>query len=250
MMLQVRGLQVVYGGMTAVEDVSFDVGRGEIVTLIGANGAGKSSTLMAISGLVPVRAGQILFEGSDMTNATAHETVARGLVQVPEGRMIFASLTVGENLAVAGHGHKPAELRGRLDEVIAQFPVLKDRLDEPAANLSGGQLQLLALARGLMADPKLLLLDEPTLGLAPLAMREVLTIIEDLKRTGLTVLLIEQNVRQALKIADRAYVLEAGRLVLSGTPQELLDDPRLISAYLGQGMVDQTRTQSSGGSDA
>lgn len=240
-MLQVSDLKVLHGSVKAVDDVSFEVGQGEIVALIGPNGAGKTSTLMAISGLVMARGGQILYEDTDIARLNAHAIVALGIVHVPEGRMIFTSLTVGENLAVAGNRYGPRDLAQRIDEVVAQFPVLKDRLGEPAANLSGGQLQLLALARGLMAKPKLLLLDEPTLGLAPLAVKEVLEIIAGLKRFGLTVLLVEQNVHQALRIVDRAYVLEAGRTTLSGTPKELLEDKRLLTAYLGRNPSDRVR---------
>ena len=234
-MLRVRNLVVNYGRVTAVDGISFDVGAGEVVALIGANGAGKTSTLMAISGILPARSGEVNFDGSSIARASSHDIVQRGLVQVPEGRMIFASLTVLENLSIGGYGEPPVRLRENLAEVIELFPILKDRLDEPAVNLSGGQLQLLALARGLMARPKLLLLDEPTLGLAPLAVREVLALVTTLRARGLSVLLVEQNVRQALRIVDRAYVLEAGRIALAGTPEQVLADDRLISTYLGRG---------------
>lgn len=234
-MLRVRDLVVAYGRVTAVDGISFDVGAGEVVALIGANGAGKSSTLMAVSGIVRARRGTVEFDGAPITRAASHDIVARGLVQVPEGRMIFAGLTVQENLLIGAYGQPPDRLRENLDEVTTLFPVLADRLDEPAVNLSGGQLQLLALARGLMARPKLLLLDEPTLGLAPLAAREVLALVTTLRARGLSVLLVEQNVRQALRTVDRAYVLEAGRIALAGTPDEILADDRLISTYLGHG---------------
>ena len=233
-MLIVRNLSVSHGNVTAVDGVSFEVNQGEIVALIGANGAGKSSTLMAISGMVRARSGEIMFQGQDIAHASSHAIVARGLVQVPEGRMIFAGLTVGENLSVGGYSHRGGDSEQRLGDVLSLFPVLKDRLSEPASNLSGGQLQMLALARGWMANPKLLVLDEPSLGLAPLAVRDVLALVAAMKRRGVTILLVEQNVRQALQIADRAYVLEAGRIALEGPSQQLLEDDRLISTYLGR----------------
>lgn len=233
-MLVVRDLSVAHGNVTAVDGISFEVNQGEIVALIGANGAGKSSTLMAISGIVRARSGEIMFQGEDIAGASSHAIVARRLVQVPEGRMIFAGLTVGENLSVGGLTNRGPCSEQRLGDVLSLFPVLKDRLSETASNLSGGQLQMLALARGWMANPKLLVLDEPSLGLAPLAVRDVLALVAAMKRRGVTILLVEQNVRQALQIADRAYVLEAGRIVLEGTSQQLLADDRLISTYLGR----------------
>ncbi len=233
-MLVVRDLSVAHGNVTAVDGISFEVNRGEIVALIGANGAGKSSTLMAISGIVRARSGEIMFQGQDIAGASSHTIVARGLVQVPEGRMIFAGLTVAENLSVGGYTHRGGCSKQRLGDVLSLFPVLKDRLSETASNLSGGQLQMLALARGWMANPKLLVLDEPSLGLAPLAARDVLALVAAMKRRGVTILLVEQNVRQALQIADRAYVLEAGRITLEGPSQQLLADDRLISTYLGR----------------
>lgn len=233
-MLTVRNLSVAHGNVTAVDGVSFEVNQGEIVALIGANGAGKSSTLMAISGVVRARSGEIMFQGQDIAQASSHAIVARGLVQVPEGRMIFTGLTVGENLSVGGYTYHGGNSEQRLDDVLSLFPVLKDRLSETASNLSGGQLQMLALARGWMANPKLLVLDEPSLGLAPLAVRDVLALVAAMKRRGVTILLVEQNVRQALQIADRAYVLEAGRIALEGSSQQLLEDDRLISTYLGR----------------
>ena len=233
-MLIVRDLTVAHGNVTAVDRISFDVNQGEIVALIGANGTGKSSTLMAISGIVRARSGEILFQGEDIVRASSHDIVARGLVQVPEGRMIFAGLSVGENLTIGGYSHRGGDLEQRLGDVLQLFPILKDRFSEPASNLSGGQLQMLALARGLMANPKLLVLDEPSLGLAPLAVREVLALVAAMKKRGVTILLVEQNVRQALQIADRAYVLEAGRITLEGSSQQLLADDSIISTYLGR----------------
>lgn len=233
-MLVVRDLSVAHGNVIAVDGISFEVNQGEIVALIGANGTGKSSTLMAISGIVRARNGEILFHGEDISQASPHAIVARGLVQVPEGRMIFTGLTVGENLTVGGYTRGGEKMEQRIAEVLLHFPILKDRIGEPASNLSGGQLQMLALARGLMASPKLLVLDEPSLGLAPLAVREVLALVAAMKERGVTILLVEQNVRQALQIADRAYVLEAGRITLEGSSQQLLADDSIVSTYLGR----------------
>ena len=232
-MLEVCNLCVRHGNVTAVEAASFDIQRGEIVSLIGANGAGKSSVLMAISGMVRAASGHIAFDGKDLLRATPHAIAGLGIVQVPEGRMIFSGLSVRENLEIGGHRLPRHKLQQRLEETIVRFPVLGDRLDQSAAGLSGGQLQLLAVARGVMADPRLLMLDEPTLGLAPIAAREVLSVVADLRNSGMTILLVEQNVRQALKIADRAYVMEAGKTTLSGESRDLMGDGRVISAFLG-----------------
>ena len=232
-MLEVRNLCVRHGNVTAVEAASFDIRRGEIVSLIGANGAGKSSVLMAISGMVRAASGHISFDGKDLLRATPHAIAGLGIVQVPEGRMIFSGLSVRENLEIGGHRLPRHKLQRRLEETIVRFPVLGDRLDQSAAGLSGGQLQLLAVARGVMADPRLLMLDEPTLGLAPIAAREVLSVVADLRNSGMTILLVEQNVRQALKIADRAYVMEAGKTTLSGESRDLMGDGRVVSAFLG-----------------
>ena len=233
-MLDVRDLRVDYGKIAAVHGVSLSVAAGEIVAVIGANGAGKSSTLNAISGIIRPAAGSIRFNGEAMTGYAAHRYIQRGIVQVPEGRMIFRTLTVLENLQVGAYrlgsfapGHAAP------DDILKQFPVLADRLHEPASNLSGGQAQMLAVARGLMAKPSLLLLDEPTLGLSPIAAEDVFSLIRTLRDEGLTILIVEQNVRRTLALADRGYVVEGGRIVLHGSAEDLIRDDRLVAGYLG-----------------
>ncbi|MDJ0947779.1 MAG: ABC transporter ATP-binding protein [Alphaproteobacteria bacterium] len=232
-MLEVRGLQVRYGKVRAVQDVTLDVAAGEIVALIGANGAGKSSTMHAICGIERPAAGQIRFQGQDITRLPAYRILRQGIAQVPEGRLIFGGLTIEENLRLGAHG--AAQRSGGVDmaAVLELFPALAERLDERASVLSGGQAQMLALARGLMANPKLLLLDEPSLGLAPVAVQEVFRLIQSLRDRGVTILLVEQNVRQALSVADRGYVLEGGRIILEGRADTLVRDEHLVSAYMG-----------------
>jgi len=233
-MLEVRRLHVSYGGIRALHGVSLEVRSGEIVSIIGPNGAGKTSILNAVSGIVPPQRGEVLFEGQSIGGLPAHAVVARGIVQVPEGRLIFGTLTVEENLRVAAHQRGPFVLRGRDRPGLRRlFPALADKLDRPAASLSGGEAQMLALARGLEAEPRLLLLDEPSLGLSPKSAEEVFGLIRRLRDHGLTMLLVEQNVRQTLALADRGYVLESGRITLQGTASELLSDHRLVSNYLG-----------------
>ncbi|HIA41895.1 MAG TPA: ABC transporter ATP-binding protein [Gammaproteobacteria bacterium] len=214
--------------------VDIEINLGEIVSITGANGAGKSSVLNAISGIHRPSGGDILFEGENIAGLKAHAVVRKGIVQVPEGRQLFATLSVRENLLAGCHTNSGFVLNRNIPEqILSQFPVLRDRLDSLGSSLSGGQAQMLALARGLMNSPKLLLLDEPTLGLAPIAVSEVFKLISRLRDQGLTILLVEQNVRQALAISDRAYVLESGRTVMEGTGQALLNDDRLVQAYLG-----------------
>lgn len=233
-MLEVRGLEVRYGRVQAVQGVSLEIREGEIVALVGPNGAGKSSTMHAISGIVRPSAGAIAFRGEPVTGLPSHEIVRRGIVQVPEGRMIFPEMTVRENLLLGAYARWDRRaLAGELARVLGLFPVLRDRLEDRAAHLSGGQLQMLALARGVMGRPTLLLLDEPSLGLAPLVVREVFGLIGALRRLGVTILLVEQNVRQALALADRAYLLEGGRVVRSGDARQLLESDEVIRAYLG-----------------
>jgi len=232
-MLEIRDLHVTYGKVRAVQGISIDVGQGEIVALIGANGAGKSSTMHAISGIVRPAKGTIRFEGEDIARWPSHRIVRRGIAQVPEGRLIFAGLTIEENLRIGGLAGDVAREEERIGQVLDLFPVLRGRLNETASVLSGGQLQMLALARGLMAAPKLLLLDEPSLGLSPRAAMEVFDLIPTLRARGVTILLVEQNVRQALEIADRGYVLESGGITLEGSAEKLKTDEDLISAYLG-----------------
>ena len=233
-MLQLSGLDVRYGEVQAVTSVNVEINSGEVISITGANGAGKSSVLNAISGIHHPSGGEIIFEGENITGLKAHAIVRKGIIQVPEGRQLFATLSVRENLLAGCHTNSGFLLNRNIPEhILSQFPVLKDRLDSLASNLSGGQAQMLALARGLMTTPKLLLLDEPTLGLAPVSVSEIFKLIGQLRDQGLTILLVEQNVRQALVISDRAYVLDGGRTVMHGTGQELLNDTRLAETYLG-----------------
>ena len=233
-MLEVRDLRVNYGRIRALQGVSLDVAEGEIVALIGANGAGKSSTMNAISGVVRAAAGEIRLDGESLVGLPSHRVVRRGVVQVPEGRLIFAGLTIEENLRLAAAAaHDRRRETEELERVLGLFPMLRDRLTERGSSLSGGQAQMLALARGLIAAPRLLLLDEPSLGLAPLAAREVFDLIPRLRESGVTILLVEQNVRQALSVADRGYVLDGGRVTLDGDASELLGNELLVSSYLG-----------------
>ena len=221
-MLEVRGLHVSYGKARAVQGVSLRVEEGEIVALIGANGAGKSSTMHAICGAARPALGAVTFRGKDITGLPPHRVVPLGIAQVPEGRLIFDDLTVEENLVLGGIARPERSGRRRMAEVLDLFPVLAPRTGEPASNLSGGQQQLLAIARGLMSSPAFLMLDEPSLGLAPLAAQEVFDLFTTLRRSGVTILLVEQNVRQALAIADRGYVIESGRIILEGGSARLL----------------------------
>ena len=232
-MIEVRDLAVSYGNIRAVQGIDLDVAEGEIVALIGANGAGKSSTLRAISGLEKPVAGSIRFEGREIGGRPPHEIIAAGITQVPEGRQIFGKLSVRENLRLGAYLRSADEIDAAIAEAVALFPILQDRLGAPGSDLSGGQAQMLALARGVIARPRLLMLDEPTLGLAPKTAGEIFAIIRRLRADGLTIVLVEQNLRQALKIADRAYVLESGRIVLEGAVAELAANRHLHDAYLG-----------------
>ncbi len=233
MLLSVENLTIAYGNIRAVDNISFEVHEGEIVTLIGANGAGKSSTLRAISGVTPYR-GRILYKGQDLRNVPAHQIVARGMAQVPEGRGIFGNLTVMENLKLATWQRKDkGDVANDYGRVFDLFPQLGKRKKQLGGTLSGGEQQMLAVARALMSRSVMMLLDEPSMGLAPLLVREIFRVIADINRAGTTVLLVEQNAHMALSIASRAYVLETGRIILSGTGQELLGDRRVREAYLG-----------------
>ncbi|MSU87700.1 ABC transporter ATP-binding protein [Streptococcus dysgalactiae subsp. dysgalactiae] len=233
-MLSVKQLSVNYGAIEAVKDVSFEVHEGEVVTLIGANGAGKTSILRTISGLVKPKTGSISFLGQDLLKQPARKIVAAGLSQVPEGRHVFAGLTVMENLEMGAFLSRNREQNQKnLRLIFERFPRLEERKHQDAATLSGGEQQMLAMGRALMSQPKLLLLDEPSMGLAPLFIKEIFDIIQAIQRQGTTVLLIEQNANKALAIANRAYVLETGQLVLSGTGQELLTSEAVKKAYLG-----------------
>lgn len=232
-LLAVSGLSVVYESILAVDDISFEVARGEIVTLIGANGAGKSSILRAISGLVPYD-GRITYAGKDLKNISADQIVATGIAHVPEGRGIFGNLTVMENLKLAGwQRHDKAKIALDLEHVFEWFPRLRERRRQLGGMLSGGEQQMLAVGRALMTDAPMLLLDEPSMGLSPVLVRDIFKIIQNINRAGKTILLVEQNANMSLHIASRGYVLETGRIVLSGTGQELKGNPQVKAAYLG-----------------
>jgi len=234
-LLSVEGLSVNYGHIEAVRDVSFSLRAGGITTLVGANGAGKSTTLLALSGLVPKAGGRVLFDGRDVTALPAHKLVGAGLVQVAEGRATLTTLTVRENLELGAYARRDgaAARASDLERVFARFPRLRERADGLAGNLSGGEQQMLAIGRALMARPRVLLLDEPSMGLAPIVVQDIFRTLREINADGLTLFLVEQNVRQALKIAERAYVLENGRVVLEGGGRALLAEPRVQEAYLG-----------------
>jgi branched-chain amino acid transport system ATP-binding protein len=233
-MLVLDHVNVFYGAIHAIRDVTIRVNAGEVVTLIGANGAGKSTTLRAITGLLAPRSGRIVFEGEDITGCPAHTLVARGISMAPEGRGIFANLTVLENLEMGAYlSRDKARLAQDLTRAFTLFPRLKERSSQPAGTLSGGEQQMLAIARALMSRPKLLLLDEPSLGLAPLVCHTIFATIDAIKASGTTVLLVEQNANAALKHSDRGYVLESGCVSFEGTASEIATDPRVRAAYLG-----------------
>ena len=233
-MLEVKNLSVHYGMIQAVRNVDFQVNEGEIVSLIGANGAGKSTILKTLSGLIQPSEGEIVYLGENIASTSAKKIVEKGLVQVPEGRHVFPGLTVKENLELGAFLRKDKEaIQKDMEDVFERFPILKERKDQDAQTLSGGEQQMLAMGRALMSHPKLLLLDEPSMGLAPIFIREIFKIIQEIQKTGTTVLLIEQNAKMALSISNRAYVLETGSVVLSGTGQELLESDEIQKAYLG-----------------
>ncbi len=235
-MLEVRELRVRYGEVTAVWDVSLDVRQGELVAVVGPNGAGKTSLLNALSGLVPVAAGAVRFLGHDITAYPAHRRAALGLTQCPEGRQLFSEMTVEENLKMGAYGcPERGGLTARLDHVYTMFPKLRERRQQIASTLSGGEQQMTALGRAVMAAPRLLLLDEPSLGLAPIVVEEMFRYIREIHAAGSTVLIVEQNVLQTLQLADRGYVLESGRLALTGGGRALLRDEHMRRAYLGLG---------------
>jgi branched-chain amino acid transport system ATP-binding protein len=231
--LEVRGLGVRYGHVEAVRGIDFALEQGGITALVGANGAGKSSTLLALSGLVAKASGAVLFEGEDITRLPPHQVVARGIIQVPEGRCILTRMTVRENLELGAYRRRSGGSPQDFDYVFSLFPRLKERLEGMAGTLSGGEQQMLAIARALMAKPRLLLLDEPSMGLAPLLVQEIFRALRAINADGLTLFLVEQNVRQALRLAQQGYVLENGSLALCGTGSELLNHPRVLQAYLG-----------------
>ena len=235
-MLTLKSVQAGYGRLPVLKGISVHVRPGEVVTLIGGNGAGKTTTLRTISGLLPPRKGAIEFAGHDLTRLPAERIVTLGLALVPEGRRVFRTLSVTANLELgAYHRRDKSEVRRDLDEIRARFPILKERAHQAAGTLSGGEQQILAIGRALMARPRLLMLDEPSMGLAPRMVTQVYQILAELKAQGTTILLVEQNARAALKVADRGYVLETGRIILDGTAADFRDDPEVQRAYLGKG---------------
>ena len=233
-LLEVKGLEVYYGVIQALKGIDFEVNEGEIVTLIGANGAGKTTTMQSVIGLIPPKAGTVSFEGKDITRLHCHKIVSLGMSQVPEGRRIFQELTVYQNLLMGAYIQKDKKaIKEDIKKIYERFPRLEERKNQIAGTLSGGEQQMLAMGRALMSRPKLLMLDEPSMGLSPLLVDEVFTIIKDLNKEGTTVLLVEQNAGKSLAISDRAYVLENGKIVLSGTGEELLQSEEVKKAYLG-----------------
>ena len=232
-MLKIENVVAGYGHITALKSINLEVPQGSIVSLIGANGAGKSTTMRSIMGLVKPTEGRITFEGKDITSMKTHDIVKSGISLVPEGRQILQDMSVYENLEMGAYIRKDAEINDDIKKVFKRFPILDERSYQLGGTLSGGQQQMLAIGRALMARPKLLLLDEPSMGLAPLVVNEIFEVIKEISAEGTTVLLVEQNVRQALKIADSAYVLETGKIVLSGPAEEIRHDPRVMEAYLG-----------------
>ena len=232
-MLKVENMNVYYGNIHAIKNVSFEVNKGEVVTLIGANGAGKSTTLQTISGLLRSKTGQITFMDKPISHMPAHKIVSLGLAQVPEGRRVFLQMSVEENLEMGAFTRNASEIADSIAGVYEQFPRLKERHRQVAGTLSGGEQQMLAIGRALMSKPRLIMLDEPSMGLAPLLVSQIFSIIRELKDTGVTILLVEQNARMALRIADRAYVLETGRVKLSDSADALLNNDEVQKAYLG-----------------
>ena len=231
--LSVDNLNVYYGAIHAIKGISFEVNEGEIVTLIGANGAGKSTTLQTVSGLLRSRTGSIEFNGENISHVPAHKLVYKGLAQVPEGRRIFLQMSVEENLEMGAFTQKNAGIDADLESVYEQFPRLRERKKQIAGTLSGGEQQMLAMGRALMSHPKLLMLDEPSMGLAPILVEQIFDIIRQLHKNGTTILLVEQNAQMALQVANRAYVLETGKITLSGSGKELLESDSIKKAYLG-----------------
>ncbi|MCD2493232.1 ABC transporter ATP-binding protein [Lacrimispora sp. NSJ-141] len=234
-LLEVKDLQVYYGMIQALKGISFEVGQGEVIALIGANGAGKTTTLHAVTGLLPKKAGMVTLGGKDITKIPPHKIVEMGMAHVPEGRRVFAHLSVYQNLKMGAYiRREKEEFSHSLEMVYQKFPRLKERRNQPAGTLSGGEQQMLAMGRALMSQPKILLMDEPSMGLSPIFVNEIFKIIEEVSAAGTTVLLVEQNAKKALSIADRAYVLETGNIVLSGNAGELLNDESIKKAYLGE----------------
>ncbi len=234
-MLSIENLEVYYGAINAIKGISFDVEQGEIIALIGANGAGKTTILHTITGLVGAKRGSIKFGGRELTKTPAHKIVSMGMAHVPEGRRVFAQLSVYENLMLGAYTRKDkAEISGSLENVFKRFPRLEERRGQSAGTLSGGEQQMLAMGRALMSKPSIILMDEPSMGLSPLYVSEIFDIIQEINKSGTTVLLVEQNAKKALSIANRAYVLETGKIVLSGDAKELMNNDSVKKAYLGE----------------
>lgn len=233
-MLKIKDLNVYYGGIHALKSINIDIKEGEIVTLIGANGAGKTSTLKAISGIIPCKSGTIEFQGKNITGTAPHKLVYQGIGHVPEGRKIFAELTVMENLELGAYIRKDkSQIKEDYEKIFERFPRLKERVKQEAGTLSGGEQQMLAIGRALMSRPKLLLLDEPSMGLAPIIVKQIFSTIKEINKAGTTILLVEQNANMALSIADRAYVIETGRIVNKGDAKEMMTNEEVKKAYLG-----------------
>ena len=234
-MLEIKDLEVYYGMIQAIKGVSFDVNEGEVIALIGANGAGKTTILHTITGLINAQKGSVWFEGKDITKVPAHKIVSMGMAHVPEGRRVFANLTVLQNLKMGAYTRKDkTEIEQTLDSIYKRFPRLMERHNQLAGTLSGGEQQMLAMGRALMSHPKIILMDEPSMGLSPIFVNEIFDIIKSVSASGTTVLLVEQNAKKALSIADRAYVLETGKIVLSGKASDLLNNDSIKKAYLGE----------------
>ena len=234
-LLEIKDLEVYYGAINALKGISFSVEQGEIIALIGANGAGKTTTLHTISGLIPARSGSVLFNGKELTKTPAHKIVSMGMAHVPEGRRVFAQLSVYENLTLGAFTRKDkVEINESLERIYERFPRLKERRTQLAGTLSGGEQQMLAMGRALMSKPTIVLMDEPSMGLSPLYVNEIFDIISEINKSGTTVLLVEQNAKKALSIANRAYVLETGTISLSGDAHELMDNDEVKKAYLGE----------------
>ncbi len=234
-MLEVKDIQVFYGMIQAIKGVSFEVNKGEVIALIGANGAGKTTILQTVTGLLKPKAGKIIFEGKDITKTPGYKIVGMGMAHVPEGRRVFANLSVLDNLRMGAYTRKDKnEIEESLKMVYEHFPRLEERKAQPAGTLSGGEQQMLAMGRALMSKPSILLMDEPSMGLSPIFVNEIFDIIEKVSKEGTTVLLVEQNAKKALEIADRAYVLETGNIVLSGAAKDLINDDSIKKAYLGE----------------
>ena len=234
-MLEIKDLEVYYGVIRAIKGISFEVNKGEVIALIGANGAGKTTILHTITGLLSPKKGSVIYEGTDITKIPAHKIVSLGMAHVPEGRRVFADLSVYENLKMGAYTRKDKnEVEETLEKVYERFPRLKERKNQMAGTLSGGEQQMLAMGRALMSKPKIILMDEPSMGLSPILVNEIFDIIQEVSKSGTTVLLVEQNAKKALSIADRAYVLETGKIVLDGKAEDLLNDDSIKKAYLGE----------------